>query len=957
MPHAEGDRAGSPSFFRRQSEKERPQPAPGLASGKVVGEFRLVGLIGQGGMGQVWEAEQVALQRRVAVKFVRPERVTAHQLELFAREARAGGRLSHPGIVSVFGHGESDGLAWIAMEFVGGAWTLKDFLDEATRAGELPAGYDRHVARFVAEIAEALQAAHAGNVIHRDVKPQNVLITSDDHPKVTDFGLARLTDEAALSVTGDFAGTYLYMSPEQAMAKRMGLDHRTDVFSLGVVLYELLALRRPFEGDTSQQVAEQIVTRDPPDPRTIRSKIPRDLAVIALHALEKERDKRYPTMAEFAADLRRYLANEPIHATPPTRLDRAVKWAKRNPGKSSAAAIVAVTFTVIALLLVANVRTNRALGRSNVALEAKTTESEERRSAAEKAAERERTAADLAQANEATTRQEKERADREAEAATRKADEVLRLSALQDLEDLLARADELWPAYPENIAAYESWIQEARKRVADLPLHRSKRADLRARALPQSAEERRAERERHPDTPRWVELSGELTQAAEVAAAATSDGEIRVAEEKLTALEAERDRLDARLDGRRDWTFPESEREARWWNNQLTKLIEGLEELERGLLAEDGTSAEHGWSLPKRLAFAQTIAEGSLDGQEAARSWATAIASIADREECPPYGGLRLEPELGLLPIGRDPDSGLWEFAHLQTGAPTERGADGKLSLGEGTGLVFVLLPGGTFTMGAQSSDASSANYDPQAESHEGPVHAVTLTPFFLSKYEMTLGQWLRFVGEDPSQFGPHDYDTDWNRSGREADLSHPVEQVSWTTCTEVMARLGLELPSEAQWEYGARAGTATVWWTGDAKETLQGAANLADGYAKAHGGSGWVEADDSLDDGNTVHAPVGIYSANSFGVHEVIGNLWEWCQDGYVDGFYRQSSGRDPVAPVAGASLRVSRGGGFESGAAYARSASRNAYTPESRAFHIGLRPARASRLAPITTSPPRDR
>ena len=194
----EEDKPGSLSFFRRKGEEERPQPAPGLASGKIVGDFRLVSLIGQGGMGQVWEAEQVSLHRTVAVKFMRPERVTERQLELFAREARAGGRLHHPGIVTVYGHGQSDGLAWIAMEFVGGGWTLKDFLDEAARAAEVPAGYDRHVARFVADIAEAMQTAHEAGVIHRDLKPQNVLVTSEDRPKVTDFGLARITDESAM---------------------------------------------------------------------------------------------------------------------------------------------------------------------------------------------------------------------------------------------------------------------------------------------------------------------------------------------------------------------------------------------------------------------------------------------------------------------------------------------------------------------------------------------------------------------------------------------------------------------------------------------------------------------------------------------------------------------------------------------------------------------------------------
>jgi serine/threonine protein kinase/formylglycine-generating enzyme required for sulfatase activity len=892
-------------------------PGEGLVPGKVVGDFRLLALIGQGGMGQVWEAEQVSLgKRHVAVKFVRPERVTERQLELFAREARAGGRLHHPGIVTVHGYGQSDGLAWIAMEFVSGAWTLKDFLDEVTRASEVPAGYDRRAARIVAEIAEAMQTAHEAGVIHRDLKPQNVLIPAEGHPKVTDFGLARILDESALTQTGDFAGTYLYMSPEQVEARRAGVDHRTDVFSLGVVLYELLALRRPFEGDTIHQVAAQILSKDPPDPRTIRSKMPRDLAVIAGKALEKERDKRFQTMREFAADLRRFLADEPIHARPPTRLDRALKWVKRNPGKSSVAAIVAVTFTLIALLLLANIRTNRALSRertnlasANTALQGKTTESEQRRITAE---------------------QEKERADREAEAAIRKADEVLRLSALQDLEDLLSEADELWPAHPENISTYAAWIQEARKRVAELPLHREQRAELRAKALPQPAEERRVERENHPDYPRWVELESERAKAAEAAAAAASEDGARVARERLSAIEEERSRLGARLDERRDWTFPEEEREARWWNNQLTKLIAGLEELERGLLSVDGTTEAHGWSLPKRLSFARALEAGFGRDGEHARAWSEALPAIRSA-----YPGLALTPQLGLVPLGPDPDSKLWEFAHLETGEPAARGADGKLVLTEATGLVFVLLPGGAFRMGAQTSDPGAANYDPQAQKDEAPVHEVTLAPFFLSKYEMTQGQWSRFAGRNPSVY---------QSEGETPRLVHPVEQVSWTTCTRVCAQLGLSLPSAAQWEYGARGGTRTVWWTGNERDALRGAVNLAD-QAAARADASWPDIKDwpDLDDGHSAHAPANEYAPNPFGLHNVHGNVCEWCLDGYKGDPYPQGATKDPLTEPEDCVLREYRGGSFYTAAVYARSANRSRCAPEFTSSEIGLRPARS--------------
>jgi formylglycine-generating enzyme required for sulfatase activity len=802
-----------------------------------VGDFRLVALIGQGGMGQVWEAEQVSLKRAVAVKFVRPERVTAHQLELFAREARAGGRLNHPGIVAIHGHGESDGLAWIAMEFVGGAWTLKDFLDEATRLPELPEGYDRHVARFVAEIAEAMQAAHDARVIHRDLKPQNVLITADDRPKVTDFGLARITDEVALSVTGDFAGTYFYMSPEQAMAKRMGIDHRTDIFSLGVVLYELLALRRPFEGDTSHQVTEQIMYRDPPDLHTIRSKIPRDLAVIAGKALEKERDRRFATMKELAADLRRHLANEPIHARPPTTVERGIKWIQRNPGKSSAAAIVALALVVISALLFANVRANRAL-------EAKTLESEGRRVAAEEAAKSERAAA------------ERER---------RRADEVLRLSTFQRLDDLVREADELWPITPALVERYERWLSDAEKLVAELPSYEATLGELRARGKKALSE------------------------------------------------------------GKADWAFDSPE--DRWWHAQLVKLIEGLRAFsdEDTGLSSAGSSSEHGWGIARRLEFARTIEERSLTGAEARAQWDEALASI--RDECPWYAGLELTPQLGLLPIGQDPDSGLWEFAHLQTGEPAERGEDGKLILREGFGLVLVLLPGGTFRMGAQRADPSKPNYDQQAESDEWPVHEVTLSPFFLSKYEMTQGQWERFMGRNPSNGGPGD--------------RFPVELVSWTESDEVCRHLGLSLPSEAQWEYGARGGTSTPWWSGEDPSLLVEVSNLAD---ESYRRSSPNEPLEVWDDGVAGTARVGSYAPNVFGLHDVHGNVWEWCLD-WHDGYLVRSDARvDPVlTEQRGFAYRVYRGGCLGTTASFARSAFRRNGSPSLAVAVLGLRPARA--------------
>jgi sulfatase modifying factor 1 len=297
------------------------------------------------------------------------------------------------------------------------------------------------------------------------------------------------------------------------------------------------------------------------------------------------------------------------------------------------------------------------------------------------------------------------------------------------------------------------------------------------------------------------------------------------------------------------------------------------------------------------------------------------------------------------VPLGPDPDSGLEEFGHPLTGSVPGRDDGERLVVSEETGLVFVLLPRGTFWMGAQPLDPKAHNYDPDALGDQRPVHEVDLSAFFLSKYEMTQGQWARFTGRNPSRDRPETHVRSWNRDARAGSLLHPVEQVSWWDCVEVCERMGLSLPSEAQWEYGARSGTTSVWWTGDERESLRGAANLADRYARDNGaGSGWV-IEEWLDDGNTSHAPVTVYAPNAFGLHNVHGNVWEWCLDAYESGFYGRTSRRDPLNEPSGSSGRVNRGGSFANAAVGARSAGRLDRTPEVAHANLGLRPARALR------------
>jgi serine/threonine protein kinase len=323
MPSRSDD---SHSIFRPSFQSKAPEADPvgvHLQSGDSVGDFELVKLIGHGGMGSVWAAYEKSLDRAVALKVIRPDRVDSKAVEMFHREARAGGRLSHPGLVSVYSSGEGGGVHHIALEMVGDGHNLAHVLKTLREQESVPDGYYGEVAEFVLAVAEAMESAHQADVIHRDLKPQNILIDAEGEPRITDFGLARIVGERSLSGR-EVVGTYFYMSPEQAMAKSVGIDLRTDIFSLGVVMYELLTLKRPFDGDTEQQIQKQIIWEDPFAPRAVRSRVPADLSVICMKCLEKRAEHRFASMAELVADLRRHLIHEPIransiHADAPSR--------------------------------------------------------------------------------------------------------------------------------------------------------------------------------------------------------------------------------------------------------------------------------------------------------------------------------------------------------------------------------------------------------------------------------------------------------------------------------------------------------------------------------------------------------------------------------------------------------------------------------------------------------------
>jgi serine/threonine protein kinase/WD40 repeat protein len=327
--------------------------ADGPAPPQRIGHYRVVRTLGAGGMGTVYEAEQDNPRRAVALKVIRKGFASPGIVKRFIHEAQVLGRLQHPGIAQIYEAGlAGDGQPFFAMELIRGLplneYAQKHRLDPHARL------------RLLARVCDAVQHAHEKGVVHRDLKPGNVLVNDAGQPKVLDFGVARVTDAGPQTATarteiGQLIGTLSYMSPEQVTADPAALDSRSDVYTLGVLLFELLADRLPYhlEHLPLPEVARVILERDPPRLGSVNTRFRGDVETIAAKALEKDRSKRYPSAGELAADIRRHLNHEPIRARRTSPAELLVRWGRRNKPLAAALAVSALFLVLITAVAIA----------------------------------------------------------------------------------------------------------------------------------------------------------------------------------------------------------------------------------------------------------------------------------------------------------------------------------------------------------------------------------------------------------------------------------------------------------------------------------------------------------------------------------------------------------------------------------------------------------------------------
>ena len=757
----------------------------------LAGRYRIIKIAGRGGMGVVYEAEDTKLGRHVALKLLPHELIIdPGARKRFIHEARAAAGLESPNICTVYEIHDEGGDPFISMEFIEGA-SLRESLNRG------PLGIRRAV-DIAIQVAKGLQAAGRKGIIHRDIKSANIMLTRDGQAKIMDFGLAKVAGSTMLTKTGAVMGTAAYMSPEQGRGECV--DGRTDIWSLGVVLYEMLSGQLPFKGDSEASVLYAVLHEQPQRLREIHPAVPEDLDEIVHVAMAKKPEERYSSAGEMLIDLRKCLAGLGSECEEePTTFGL--------PQRSRIVLPVALTFAVIILAVVWLTSRKPDSGTA-------TTSQLENSS-------KQASGTQGGQTPQQVSDKELLESISRARQAISKGDLELALAMIQTAEKTFPGRQELVSLRADYQAALSNKVAASRK--AELP-GLENRQD-RSRTSGDDEKFARAVR------------TGTASAYAEYLRSFPNGRNASKAMEMLQRLEeeavAEKSRLEADLD---DSAFN-------------TAKLQGTPKALEGYL-EDFPSGRH-----------------AVEAQGL-------VASFAEQQKS--------EPD---QPIGKESPQ-------------ARRAGDIELFKVNGVEIPMAWIPTGTFQMGTTNIEGGRS---------QRPAHSVTISKgFWIGLYEVTQSQWVALMGDNPSKL--------------KSSLKVPVDSVSWEDCQLFIKELNrltnrtFRLPTEAEWEYACRAGSADNWY----------------GEWNSIGWHAWNSKGETHE--------IGQKRPNAFGLYDMIGNVWEWCQDWYASTYYRNSPPVDPPGPSSGKERAV-RGGGLRSVPESAHSAIRASVQPNARKDDLGFR------------------
>ncbi|MBI3817733.1 MAG: SUMF1/EgtB/PvdO family nonheme iron enzyme [Planctomycetes bacterium] len=805
-----------------------------LARGNTTGKYRFRGRIETGGMGVVWRVWDRETRRNLAMKMMKQPTTRLRrqdsdpgqylQVRRFLDEAQITGQLDHPGVVPVHEIGvDASGRVFFTMKIVRGR-DLKHIIEDAFHGRD---GWTlRKIIQIMVRVCETMAYAHQKNVIHRDLKPGNIMVGRFGEVFVMDWGVARVLsspdlhdlrirenaqiehstiqssrrdiresdpDSPLLTMDGSVLGTPAYMSPEQAMGLLESVGPRSDIYSIGAILYHLLTGHMPYVPHGARmghRTLLGLVIQGPPLPiRAESNDAPPPLVAICEKAMARDPEHRFDSFEELAADLTAWLESRPIIAKPPSARETVVLFIRRNRALFGTSAAAASLLLSSALVFVWNL-------------------------------DREVRAKSLAMRETQSYR-----------------DGLVARRLLRILEN------DLRPLMPREIASTAAWLEASAAVLARLEMHRL-----------------------------------EYKQSG---AASPFGAELKEVVATLEALEAGRPRA-----------------------GELYQL-------------------------------ALTARERSVDRYR--KEWDAACADVAASEL---YHHLALPPQTGLVPIRKDSISRLWEFWVVDSGArPEWSDATQHYKLRDDSGIVLVLLPGGPFDRGqVGSADATrdGENGGAPAFEDEGIAHC-NLAPFFISKFETTQGQWIRLFTTNPSLKHAHDANPDLKFY-----LTNPVESIDWHCAGRYARAFGCALPTESQWEYAARSGSANVYYFGAAADDCYKYENIADRELGLLDASFAAQTEDAPSDGYPFHAPVGSFRSNNFGLFDMLGNVAEWCADDYVAKLPDSIQSPDGLVTSVDSKKKSARGGSWHSIPLYARCAQRRFWAPDYKNFNMGFRIAR---------------